>query len=59
MGAMSCAIPEVDLLAPHSVINEGLPPEFQIMVANRQLKAPSATVEMQFEIGDITFRENS
>ena len=27
------------------------------MVANGQLKAPIATVELQFEVGDITFRE--
>ena len=27
------------------------------MVANGQLEAPIATVELQFEVGDITFRE--
>ena len=27
------------------------------MVANGQLEAPIATVEMQFEVGDIAFRE--
>ena len=27
------------------------------MLANGQLKAPIATVELQFEVGDITFRE--
>ena len=43
--------------APHTIIKEGHPPEFQIMVANGQLEAPIATVELQFEIGDITFRE--
>ena len=62
MGALSSAIPEADLrkirlLAPHTLLNEGPPPEFQIMVANGQLEAPIATVEMQFEVGDITFRE--
>ena len=61
-GALSSAIPEADLrkirlLAPHTILNEGPPPEFQIMVANGQLEAPIATVEMQFEVGDITFRE--
>ena len=61
-GALSSAIPEADLrrirlLAPHTIINEGPPPEFHIMVANGQLKAPIATVEMQFEVCDITFRE--
>ena len=61
-GALSSAIPETDLrkirlLAPHTILNEGPPPEFQIMVANGQLEAPIATVELQFEVGDITFRE--
>ena len=61
-GALSSTIPEADLrkirlLAPHTILNEGPPPEFQIMVANGQLEAPIATVELQFEVGDITFRE--
>ena len=60
--ALSSAIPEADLrkirlLAPHTKSNESPPPEFQIMVANGQLEAPIATVELQFEVGDITFRE--
>ena len=62
-GALSSAIPEADLrkirlLASHTILNEGPPPEFQIMVANGQLEAPVATVELQFEVGDVTFREN-
>ena len=61
-GALSSAIPEADLrkirlLAPHTILNEGPPPEFQIMVANGQLEAPIVTVELQFEVGDIIFRE--
>ena len=61
-GALSSAFPEADLrkirlLAPHTILNEGPPPEFQNMVANGQLEAPIATVELQFEVGDITFRE--
>ena len=61
-GALSSAIPEADLrkirlLAPHTILNEGPPPEFQIMVYNGQLEAAIATVELQFEVGDITFRE--
>ena len=59
---MSSALPEADLrkirlLATHTILNKGPPPEFQIMVANGQLEAPIATVELQFEVGDITFRE--
>ena len=61
-GALSSAISEADLrkirlVAPHTILNEGPPPEFQIMVANGQLEAPIATVELQLEVGDITFRE--
>ena len=61
-GALSSAMPEADLrkirlLVPHTILNEGPPPEFQIMVANGQLEAPTATVELQFEVGDIIFRE--
>ena len=61
-GALSNAIPEADLrkirlLAPHTILNEGPTPELQIMVANGQLVAPIAKVELQFEVGDITFRE--
>ena len=61
-GALSSAIPEaglrkIRLLAPHTKLNESPPPEFRIMVANGQLEAPIATVELQFEVGDITFRE--
>ena len=61
-GALSSDFPEADLrkirlLAPHTILNEGPPPVFQTMVANGQLEAPIATVELQFEVGDITFRE--
>ena len=40
-GALASAVPEADsrkirLLAPHTILNEGPPPEFQIMVANGQ-----------------------
>ena len=60
--ALSSAIPEsvlrkIRLLAPDAILIEGPPPEFQIMVANGQLEAPIAAVEMQFKVGDITFRE--
>ena len=61
-GALSSAIPEADLrkirlLAPPTILNEGPRPEFQIMVANEQLEARIGTVELQFKVGDITFRE--
>ena len=61
-GALSSAIPEADLrkirlLPPHTILNEGPPHEFQNMVATGQLEAPIATVELQYEVGDITFRD--
>ena len=61
-GALSSAISEanlrkIQLLAPHTILNEGPQPELQAMVANGQLEAPIATVELQFEVGNITFRE--
>ena len=60
-GALSSAMPEMDLrkirLSPHSVIREGPPPNFQIMVANGQLETPKSTIELNFEIGDIEFLE--
>ena len=60
--ALSGAIPGADLrnirlLPPHTILNEGPPAEFQSMVANGQLEAPIATVELHFEVSDITFRE--
>ena len=61
-GALSSAIPEMDLrkirlLSPQSVIREGPPPNFQIMVANGQLETPKSTIELKFEVGDIEFHE--
>ena len=61
-GALSRAIPEMDLrksrlLSPQSVIREGPPPNFQIMVANGQLETPKSTIELKFEVGDIEFHE--
>ena len=61
-GALSSAIPEADLqqirlLAPQSIVKEVPAPNFQIMVANRQLESPKSTVELKFEVGDIEFHE--
>ena len=61
-GALSSAIPEIDLrkirlLSAQSVVREGPPPNFQIMVANGQLETPKSTIELKFEVGDIEFHE--
>ena len=63
-GALSSAIAEAELpkyrlLAQHTILKEGPLPEFPIVVANGQLEAPIATVELPFEVGDITFREKN
>ena len=60
-GALSGAIPEMDLrkirlLSPQSVIREGPPPNFQIMVANGKLETPKSTIELKFEL-HIEFHE--
>ena len=61
-GALSSAIAEMDirkirLLTPQSVIGEGPPPNFQIMVANGQLETLKSTIEIKFEVGDLEFHE--
>ena len=38
-------------------MNDGPSPEFQFMVKKGQLEAPFATVELNFEVGDVTVRE--
>ena len=60
--ALTSAISEaytrkIRLLASQAILNEGTLPDFRRMVANGHLQTASATVELQFEIGDILFRE--
>ena len=62
-GALSSAIPETDLrkirlLSPQSVIREGLPPNFQIMVANGQLETPTSTIELNGAFDRTNHRTN-
>ena len=61
-GHLSSAISEADLeqikqIAPQETLKEGLPRDFQIMVANRRLKTSIAKTKLQFEVDDITFVE--
>ena len=61
-GALSSTIPEYDLrkirlVALHTIVNGGTPPAFQIVIFNGPLKTTIATVELYFEVSDITFRE--
>ena len=60
--ALSGSIPDADLrkirlLAQQTILKKGPPPDFQTKVANGQLEAPIAKLEMQFEIGELTFGE--
>ena len=48
---------EIRLLSPQSVLREGLPPNFRIMVGKGQLETHKSTIELKFEVGDIEFHE--
>ena len=54
-GAFQVRYRKIKLLTTQSIIKEGPPPSFQMMVANGQLETPKATVELNFEVGDIEF----
>ena len=62
-GALTSAISEQDLnkiklIANEAIKDTGLPPNFQIMVANGQLEVPIGTVLLEFEVADFMLREN-
>ena len=59
--ALTRALSELDLrkfelLASQTFLKEGPPSDFKIMVANGHLETPSATVELQFKVKDILFK---
>ena len=61
-GALTIAISEADLrkirlLAGQTVLNEGPPPDFQVIVTNGHLETPSARTEHQYEAGDMLFKD--
>ena len=61
-GALSSATSEAELeqikqIAPQKILKDGPSPNFQYMVANRQMGTPIATTELQFQLGDITIVE--
>ena len=61
-GDFSSDNPEANLsknqfLASRTKLSEDPSTEFQILVAIGQLESPIAAVELQFEVGDSTFRE--
>ena len=48
---------KIRLLAPQTILNKRPPADFHMIVANGLLETPSATVELQFEVRDIVFKE--
>ena len=57
-GAISEAdLRKIQLVALQTILNEGLPPAFQVLVANGDLETPRAIVEPLFEVRDILFKE--
>ena len=48
---------KIQLLGPHTTLKKVPRPAFQVRVTNGHLETPSATVELQFEVGDILFKE--
>ena len=50
---------KIRLLAPQTILNEELPPDFQKMEVNEHLETPIAVFELQFEVGDVLFEKNS
>ena len=48
---------KIQLLALQTISKERHPPGLQIVVANGHLETLSATVELQYEVGDILFKE--
>ena len=62
-GAFVSAIAQDDLgtikqKAPNNILKFDDPPNFQIQVANGQLKKPLSTATLKFEIGDNSFAEH-
>ena len=47
------------LLALQTILNERLPPDFRLMVANGHLETTGATAELQVEVGVILLKERS
>ena len=63
-GAVTSAISEQDLnkiklLADEAIKETGLPPNFQIMVANGQLEVLIGTVLLEFEVTEFMLKKTS
>ena len=63
-GALVNCLPESELqkiksISSDNILKEMDPPTFKLQVANGDIEALTQTVQLQFEIGDWTFKETS
>ena len=61
-GALVNCLPESELqkiksVSPDNILKEMDPPTFKLQVANGDIETPTKTVQLQFELGDWTFKE--
>ena len=61
-GAPVNCLPENELqkiksVSPDNILKEMDPPAFKLQVANGDIETPTKTVQLQFELGDWTFKE--
>ena len=61
-GALVNCLPEneyqkIKSVSPHNILKEMDPPAFKLQVANGDIETPTKTVQLQFELGDWTFKE--
>ena len=61
-GALVNCLPEseyqkIKSVSPDNILKEMDPPAFKLQVANDNIETPTKTVQLQFELGDWTFKE--
>ena len=61
-GALVNCMPESEFqklknMSPNNILQEADPPPFKLQVANGDIESPTKTIQVQFEIGDWTFKE--
>ena len=61
-GALVNCLPEsefqkIKTVSPDNILKEMDPPTFKLQVANGEIETPTKTVQLQFELGDWTFKE--
>ena len=61
-GALVNCMPESEFqklknMSPNNILQEADPPPFKLQVANGDIESPTKTIQVQFEIGDSTFKK--